>query len=147
MRSLEAPARVLLRTVTIVAMCLLASCESEPTAVVDVYRTTALMGVVVRGGDGVPRPGVLVRTSTYLFACGESLRGGTGDQATDSAGQRRVLASSLYSPHLVTCIRVTVSQRESPSAILAEQDFPVELEFRVHDGTLRDSLGLVVVLP
>lgn len=129
-------------------LCATLGCGEEPTPpIVDVYRTTAVMGIVVRDAGMAPVAGVLVRTSTYLFVCGEQLRGGTGGQATGPEGQRRVLASSLDSPHIVRCVRVTVSQREAPNATLGEQDFPVELEFRIHDGTPRDSVGLEIVLP
>lgn len=125
---------------------LVAGCGTEPS---DCHpcRTTAVVTVAVRDTEGAPVPGVLVRLRTYLFTCGENLRGGTGDQATDATGQRRTLASSLDSPHVVRCIRVTVSEREPPNSVLAEQDFPVQLEFRVHDDTPRDSVRVEIIVP
>lgn len=130
-----------------VLLQMLAGCGTAPTNPDVVYFTTAVFTIVVRDAEAAPVPGVLVRIRTYLFSCGEFLRGGEGDHATDSTGQRRILASSLYSPHVARCVRVTVSQREPPNATLAEQDFPVELEFRVEGGTPRDSVRLEVALP
>jgi hypothetical protein len=48
---------------------------------------------------------------------------------------------------MTQCVRVIVSDEAPPNETLAEQDFPVGLECRVHDDTPRDSVRLEIVVP
>ena len=89
--------RILRGACFIAVIAFVARC-TEPIGC-DVCRTTAIANVFVRDSADLPVAGVPVALRTYLQVCGLDLRGGEGPWVTDVDGHRRILMSSLYSPH------------------------------------------------
>ena len=113
----------------------------------DPCRTTAIVNVHVSDAVGQPIVGVPLLITTYLTTCGIGFRGGEEGFVTQSEGHRRILISSLFSPHTVECIRLTVNSSLNPNFPSATKELPARLEFRAEDGTPRDSMRLDIVVP
>jgi len=113
----------------------------------DGCRTTAVANVFVKDSTNQPVARVLVGVSAYLLQCGTGYLGGEGGLATDSSGHRRVLMSSLYSPHSAECFIVTAATDSTPSQPIGCWQFANSVQFRAEDRTPRDSVRFDVIVP
>ena len=112
----------------------------------DPCRTTAVAHVFVRDSANQPIAGVDIDVRSFLEVCGLDFRGGSGPNRADSSGHRRILISSLYSPHTARCFLVIITPGSNANQPSDTAEFRASVEFRVHDGSPRDSARFNVVV-
>jgi len=102
--------------------------------------------VFVRDSANQPIAGVDIDVRSFLEVCGLDFRGGSGPNRADSSGHRRILISSLYSPHTARCFLVIITPGSNANQPSDTAEFRASVEFRVHDGSPRDSARFNVVV-
>ena len=132
----------------VLAVAVVGCSNAGPPGGCDPCRTTAIANVYVRDGADQPVAGVTIHIRSYLATCGTALRGGEGGQVTLADGHRRILMSSLYSPHTARCFVVLLNPESDPTQPTdsAQFTFTADVEFRAEDGSPRDSVRFDMVV-
>jgi hypothetical protein len=112
----------------------------------DVCRTTAVANVFASDTTSQPLAGVDLQIEAYSDTCGSKFLGGVATLRADSMGFRRMLMSSLYSPHTANCLRVIISPGTNVAQPTDTVDFMTAIDFRVEDNSPRDSVRLDVIV-
>jgi hypothetical protein len=102
--------------------------------------------VFVRDTANLPMAGVDLDIGAYLQSCGSQFIGGVGTLRADANGYRRLLMSSLYSPHTANCLRVIISPGTNVAQTTDTADFMTAVDFRIEDNSPRDSVRLDVIV-